>query len=258
MRPFEYEEPRSIEEAVSLLGAPGKNRLLAGGTDLLVRLKRREWPVDRVINLKRIETLRGIEERGDWVTVGALTTIEELERSEVVAKRWPLLREAAMEMASPQVRAMATAGGNLCNASPAADLAPPLLCLDAQMIAVGPRGERTIAIRSFFAGPGRTALAPDEILTGIRIPSAPARGCFIKFCTRRAMDLAVVSVACAVVSKETRLALGAVAPTPIRVAASAEEAAMRCAPIDDVRATAEYRRELVRVLAGRALAKAAS
>lgn len=258
MRAFDYEEPRTVEEAVSLLAKPGRNRLLAGGTDLLVRIKRREWAVDRVINLKRIESLRGIEERGDQVLVGPLTTLDELERAEAVAGRWPFLRETIHEMGSPQVRAMATVGGNLCNASPAADIAPPLLCLDAVMTAAGPKGERAIPLREFFAGPGKTVLAPDEILTRIRIPGAPARGCFIKFCTRRAMDLAFVSVACAVVGRETRLALGAVAPTPIRVPPTVEEAVKRCAPIDDVRATAEYRREMVRVLVRRALARVAS
>ncbi|NUN47731.1 MAG: xanthine dehydrogenase family protein subunit M [Candidatus Brocadiae bacterium] len=258
MRAFRYEEPRSVEEAIAVMGRPGKNRLLAGGTDLLVRLKRREWTVDAVINLKRIAGLGGIEDRGDHVFLGPLTTLEEIGRSELLAARWPMLRETVHEMGSPQVRAMSTVGGNLCNASPAADMAPPLLCLDAVMTARGPQGERLIRLQDFFAAPGRTVLAPGELVTAIRIPPAPAKGCFIKFCTRRAMDLAFVSVACAAVGNDIRLALGAVAPTPIRVPPSVEEAVKRCAPIDDVRASAEYRREMVRVLVRRALARVAS
>ncbi len=258
MKAFSYEEPRSVEEAIALMGRPGKNRLLAGGTDLLVRLKRREWTVDTVINLKRIASLSGIEDRGDYVFIGPLTKLEEIGQSELLAARWPMLRETVHEMGSPQVRAMSTVGGNLCNASPAADMAPPLLCLDAVMKARGPQGERLIPLKDFFAGPGRTVLAPGEMLTEIRIPPAPAKGCFIKFCTRRAMDLAFVSVACAAVGKDVRLALGAVAPTPIRVPPSVEEAVKRCAPIDDVRASAEYRREMVRVLVRRALARVSS
>ncbi|MEK7468672.1 MAG: xanthine dehydrogenase family protein subunit M [Planctomycetota bacterium] len=258
MRAFDYEEPRTLEEASALMARPGRNRLLAGGTDLLVRLKRREWTVDRVINLKRIGGLRGVEERGDHVFVGPLTTLDELAASEIVANRWPMLVETVHEMGSPQVRAMSTAGGNLCNASPAADLAPPLLCLDATLNVWGTRGERLIPLREFFLGPGKTALGPDEILKEIRIPAATARGCFIKFCTRRAMDLAFVSVACAAVGKDVRLALGAVSPTPIRVPPSVEEAVRRCSPIDDIRASAEYRREMVRVLVRRALERVAS
>ncbi|KAF0242372.1 MAG: carbon-monoxide dehydrogenase medium [Planctomycetota bacterium] len=258
MRAFAYEEPRTLAEAGALMARPGRNQLLAGGTDLLVRLKRREWTVDTVINLKRIAGLRGVEARGDHVFVGPLTTLDELAASELVAKRWPILVETVHEMGSPQVRAMSTAGGNLCNASPAADLAPPLLCLDATMKVWGLRGERHVPLREFFLGPGKTALEPGEILTEIRIPPALAKGCFIKFCTRRAMDLAFVSVACAAVGKDVRLALGAVAPTPIRVLPSVEEAMKRCAPIDDVRASAEYRREMVRVLVRRALARVAS
>lgn len=258
MKEFRYEEPRSVDEAIALLAKPGRNRVMAGGTDLLVRLKRREWTVDAVINLKRIPGLRGIEDRGDHVFVGALTHLDEIGRSELLASRWPFLRETVHEMGSPQVRAMSTVGGNLCNASPAADMAPPLLCLDAVMVARGPQGERTVPLAAFFAGPGRTVLAPGEILTGIRIPPAPAKGCFIKFCTRRAMDLAFVSVAAAKAGADVRLALGAVAPTPIRVPPSVEEAVKRCSPIDDVRASAEYRREMVRVLVRRALARVAS
>lgn len=258
MKAFRYEEPQTVEEAISLFVRPGRNRLLAGGTDLLVRLKRREWTIDSVINLKRIPGLGGIEDRRDHVFIGPLTHLEDIGRSELLASRWPLLRETVHEMGSPQVRAMSTVGGNLCNASPAADMAPPLLCLDAVMKVRGPQGERLIPLKDFFAGPGRTVMTAGEILTEIRIPPAPAKGCFIKFCTRRAMDLAFVSVACAAVGKDVRLALGAVAPTPVRVPPSVEEAVKRCAPIDDVRASAEYRREMVRVLVRRALERVAS
>lgn len=231
MKPFEYFEPTSLDEARRLLARP-KSFAIAGGTDLLVRLKKGR-PADRIVSLRRIASLRG--QRGDWI--GPLTTLDELTH--------PLLRQAALQMASPQVRALATIGGNLCNASPAADLAPPLLCLDATLETTS----RTIPLREFFCGPGRTLLERDEIVTGIRVPAVAGRHAFLKFSPRRAMDLAIVSVAAAA----GRVALGAVAPTPILVPPSPDEAARLCSPIDDVRASARYRRELVRVLTRRAL-----
>lgn len=259
MKPFAYAEPVSLAEAVRLLGdGPGANRLLAGGTDLLVRLKRSRISAGRVINLKRIAGLRGVTQENGTTWIGALTTLEELARSPVIARRHPLLVETALQMASPQVRHLATVGGNLCNASPAADLAPSVLVLDAELRVMGPNGERTIRIDDFFRGPGKSALAPDEILTGLVLPARPGRGAFIKFCPRNAMDLAIVSVAAFAGGGAPQIALGAVAPTPIRVPASPAEAARLASPIDDLRATADYRRALVPILVRRALERIAS
>lgn len=240
MKPFDYVEPETIEEAIDWLGrGPGKSRVLAGGTDLLVRLKRRQWIADRVVSIRRIGDLRGVtrDDRGIWI--GALTTIEEL-------RDVPYLRDVAFSMASAQIRNLATVGGNLCNASPAADLGPPLLVLGATLVAAGPEGERAIPMSEFFLGPGKSALRHDEILTGVRVPGIPGRAAFLKF-----GPIAVVSVAAAT----GRVALGAVAPTPILVPADPEAAAAACSPIDDPRASAEYRRHLVRVLTRRALEK---
>lgn len=254
MRPFDYVEPPSVQDAVAMLArAGGRTRLLAGGTDLLPRLKRRQWAVDRVIGLRKIGDLRRISLENGTLAIGALVTIDELTSSKDVTQNCPLLAEAGLLMASPQVRALATIGGNLCNASPAADLAPPLLCLDATLRTASPRGKRDIAVTEFFTGPGRSALRDDELLVEIRIPVTKGRGVYLKFSPRRAMDLAVVGVACYRTNGDTRLALGSVAPTPLRVPPSPDEASAHCSPIDDLRASAEYRREMVRVLTKRAL-----
>lgn len=251
---FEYLEPRTIGDAVGWLARkPQGTRLLAGGTDLLVRLKRRDWSPERVINLKRIPRLAEIREEKEWTSIGALATLESVATSPLIAGRHPVLVEAVLLMASPQVRALATVGGNLCNASPAADMAPPLLVLGARLRAVGPHGERTLPIEKFFAGPGRSTLAPDEILVEIRVPAATARAAFLKYSPRKSMDLAVVSVAAASVGSGVRVALGAAAATPILVPADPAAAAAACSPIDDIRASADYRRHMVRVLVRRAL-----
>ncbi len=261
MKPFEYAEPRSLAEVFRELEKPdGQVRLLAGGTDLVPRLKRGVWKVSRLINLKRIDALRGISEDAEGLAIGPLTTVEELARSEAVSRRCPILADAARLMASAQVRNLATVGGNLANASPAADLATPMLVLEAVLTASGPWGERPIPIREFFVGPGKTALAREEVLTRIRIPGPAGRGVFFKFSPRRAMDLAVVNVAClrpaswlCQANGDVRVAVGACAPTPLRVPADPEGASKACSPIDDVRGSADYRRDLVRVLVRRAL-----
>lgn len=254
MRPFEYAEPKKLAEVFRELEKPdGDVRLLAGGTDLVPRLKRGAWKASRLINLKRIDALHGISEDAQGLSIGPLTTVEELARSEVVARLCPILAEAARLMASPQVRNLATVGGNLANASPAADLAPPMLVLEAVLTASGPWGERPIPIREFFLGPGKSALAREEVLTRIRVPVCAGRAVFFKFSPRRAMDLAVVNVACLRANGDVRVAVGACAPTPIRVPPQPEEAAKACSPIDDVRGSADYRRDLVRVLVRRAL-----
>ncbi|MBI3097258.1 MAG: xanthine dehydrogenase family protein subunit M [Planctomycetes bacterium] len=254
MRPFDYVEPRSVDEAVALLSRGGeRTRLLAGGTDLIPRLRRRQWRIDRLIGLRRIDGLRDLTLEDGVLAIGAGVTLEELAASTTVSDVCPLLAEAARLMASPQVRALATIGGNLCHASPAADLAPPLLCLNATLRAIGPSGGRDIPIGEFFTGPGRSALRDGELLVQVRVPAVEGRGVYLKFSPRRAMDLAVVGVACFRSHGVATVAVGAAAPTPLRVPASPDEAAARCSPIDDLRASAEYRREMVRVLTRRAL-----
>lgn len=237
MRPFGYHAPATLDEAAGLMSDGA--RPLAGGTDLLVQLKARRRSVDAVVSLRRIPGLRGVRREGDGLVVGALTTLTEL------AAEAPLLAPVVRRMASEQIRNLATVGGNLCNASPAADLAPPLLALDAR---VRTSARREIALRDFFVGPGRTVLGPREILTEIAIPRLRPIA-FEKLERRGAMDIAVVSVAASRVNGAVRLALGAVAPTPIL----SDESLSGIAPIDDVRATAAYRRRVAGVLVRRVL-----
>ncbi|MBI5441376.1 MAG: xanthine dehydrogenase family protein subunit M [Deltaproteobacteria bacterium] len=273
LRSFDYDEPPSLAEASALLAASGgKARLLAGGTDLLEKMKSGAVAPEKLINLKRIEDarLRGLGEVEDGLLeIGALVTLQELIDSPLLRGRVPLLPEAAQTMASHQVRNLATVGGNLCNAAPSADLAPPLLALDAEALAWSPAGVRRVSLPEFFVGPGQTALRPEELLLSVRFPSPPAsfRARYVKHTLRNAMDIAAVGVAVAFhlergLLRGVRIALGAVAPTPLRAAEAeallegrepdlrrleeaARRAAQACAPVSDVRASAEYRREMV-------------
>jgi CO/xanthine dehydrogenase FAD-binding subunit len=276
LQPFNYLRPSSLSEALKLLGNYGKEaKVLAGGTDLIVGMKEKGLSPGYVIDIKGIKGLDGISydpKEGLWI--GTLATMNEVNASSCIREHYPFLSLAAGEVGSVQVRNRATIGGNLCNAAPSAETAPALLCLDAVLTVAGPKGERAVEIEEFFQGPGMTVL-DGEILTGIRIPPVPRKGIYIKHSPRNAMDIAVIGVAAAVTPgqggwKEVRIALGAVAPTPIRVREAEElllkkgrvkeaiEEAGRIAgkaasPIFDVRASAEYRREMVGNLVKRAL-----
>jgi len=230
-----------------------------------------------VISVRRIRGLDAIEARADAIRLGALTTLTALMEQPIIAAEYPVLPATARYMGSPAIRHLATVGGNLCNASPAADLSPVLLVLDAEVGIVGPGGARRLPLERFFRGPGLTALAADELLAWVQWPRMHA-GWDVRYerlDVRRAMDIAIVGVALALRRDgarvaEARLALGAVAPTPLRVPEAeaalvtgglapaaverAAELAMAAArPISDVRATAEYRREMVGALVRRAL-----
>jgi len=271
---FEYFTPKSLEEASSLLAQYGqKSSILAGGTDLLVQMKSRQKTPKYVLDIKRIPGLNRIEcDETMGLRIGSLATIHDIETSEIIQKKFPIILEAARTFGSVQVRNMATLGGNLCNASPAADMAPPLLVLDAKVQAMGRRGERTVSLDGFFLGPSKTILEKDEILTEIQVPDLPPNTgtAFFKI-GRVKSDLAKVNVAVALVIKEgdfceeARIALGAVAPTPIRARRTekalrgrridgetmneaAEAVDTEIEPITDVRSTAEYRREVSKVL----------
>lgn len=275
--PFEFCRPSTLDEACALLAAPGA-MALAGGTDLLVHWRAGRRAPTRVVSLRAVAGLVGVDGRPDGsVRLGARTDLQALLTDPVVAARAPVLARAARFMGSPAIRGLATVGGNCCNASPAADLAPPLLVLDAVAAIAGPRGRRTLPLREFFAGPGATALTPGELLVAIELPARPEpwRAAFERLDQRRAMDIALVSVAAALRLEggrvaEARVALGAVAPTPLRATAAetalvgrpldaaaldaAAQAAMAQArPITDHRASAEYRRAMVGVLVQRAL-----
>jgi len=274
---FEYHAPATLEEAVSLLSRLGREaKLLAGGTDLLVEMKQGLLAPRHVISLRRIGSLRFIREEAGAVRIGAMATLRDLENSGLVREKLTTLHEASSSVGSVQVKSMGTVGGNVCHASPAADTASALLALNAWARIVGPRGEREVGMVNFFLGPRRTVLAHDEILTELVVPleGGPAGSSFLKV-GRTSADIAKVNVATLVrlsggVVGECRIALGSVAPTPIRAVRAeeflrgrepseenADEAARIAAgeakPITDVRSTVEYRRELCRVLVRRSL-----
>ena len=274
MQSFDYQKVYRLQEALDAASASkGASAFLAGGTDLLVQIKEGRKQPRCVIDVKGIHEMAGLTLSGDELSVGALTCIRTLETSLSVSEKVPLLAQAAAKLGSIQIRHRATIGGNLCNASPSADTASALLALDAQVEIYGKTGTRVIDLDKFFLGPGATVLGDGEILTRLKIPLTRKRrgSVYYKLSTRKAMDLAFVGVAVLLeldggdrISK-ARIALAAVDPTPIRVPSvekqlegrmlsfdaareSAELAARSCEPISDHRASAEYRREMVREL----------
>ncbi|MEM0020586.1 MAG: xanthine dehydrogenase family protein subunit M [Fervidicoccaceae archaeon] len=279
---FEYHEPKTLDEALKLLNELGDAaRILAGGTDLLVKMKSRSIEPKHIINIKRIEGLRYISEEGGLIKIGALTTWRDLERSQQIRQKLPALYDAVKSMGSVQVRSMATIAGNLCNASPAADSAPPLLVHEAKVIAVSLRGKRTIPIDQLFLSPGKTSLLPSEMLIEIDIPLPPynSSSSFLKL-ARTSMDLAKASAAVYIkmngdVVEDAKIALGSVAPTPILAKKAAAEligkkaseeviskassiVASEISPIDDIRSTAFYRRKVSPILVSDAIHMAIS
>lgn len=281
---FEYHAPTSLGEALDHLSRHGdKAKVLAGGTDLLVSMKKRQILPEHLINLKGIQALKNIHyDKKRGLEIGGLVTLGELERSTIVREKFGTLWDAVNVIAAPQIRSLATLGGNLCSAVPSADTAPPLVALGASVTLAGKNGQRTVLVEDFFRGPEASVLNPDEILSHVSIPNPPENtgGAYFKLMRRNAMDLALVGVAASLrldggkrVCKEARIALGAVAPTPIR-ALRAEEvllnketdehlameagevAAEEARPISDIRASKEYRTEMVRVLTKRAVMEA--
>jgi CO/xanthine dehydrogenase FAD-binding subunit len=279
---FDYERPATLAEALSLLSQHrGRAIALAGGTDLIPQVKRRELPAPALfVDLKGIPGLDEVTyDATRGLTIGALATVQSVERSPLAREHYPVLSQALISLACPQVRNRATITGNLCSAVPSADSAPALLVLEAALKLTSRKGERIVPITQFFTGPRKTILADDELLTEIRIPSLPPKhkGIYLKLSPRKSMDLAVVGVAALVVldgdvCADVRIALGAVAPTPIRarkaeqsligkkltddsIIGTARAASTECSPIDDHRASAEYRCDMVYVLTRRALAQ---
>ena len=254
--------------------------VLAGGTDLYLRLRKGVFLPDFVIDLKRVPRLDYItSNRGGGAQIGPTTLQDEVARSSLIRQLYPALAEAASWVGAVQTRNRATVVGNLCNASPAADTAPALLSYGAQVKLASLQGERTLPLEEFFVGPGRTALQDNELVAEVILPApAPHTGAAFFRRTRTAMDIAVVCGAAMVqlangTCQDARIGLGAVGPTPMRAVRA--EAALRgqsltdqvveeasriaseeARPIDDVRSTAEYRREMVRVLTRRGLRQA--
>ena len=280
LKPFDYFEPTTIEEATQILSKYGtKVKVLAGGVDLVARMRRRQVQPQYVLSILSIPGLDYIQSDKAGLRFGALTTIRSIELSPIVEKDYAVLYEAASQIASVQVKTMGTAVGNLCVATPASDIASALYALGARLRIVGPASERIIPIENFFVGVNQTVLEPSEIVTEVILPSpAPQTGgAFFKL-VRTASDIAKVNVAVSLTvtdntCRDAKIALGSVAPTVFR-ATQAEEAlkdstlepkvveeavqlaAQEAKPITDLRSTVEYREEMVRVLVRRAIGRA--
>ncbi len=277
---FEYLAPPTLDVALDYLSFyQDEAMVMAGGTDLIPKIKSRKIKTPGyIVDLKKIPGLDQIKyDDLSGLNLGPLVTIRDIEQSSLIQNKYPLLYEAAVSLASVQVRNRGTLAGNICNAVPSADMAPALLDLEGRLNLVSRRGSRTVDIGSFFTGPNQTVVAPDEVLTEIQlpVPTSGSRSRYLKLSPRRAMDLAVVGVAVITVPrsgilKEVKIALGAVAPTPVRaiqaeallrgqkispeiIERAGETASREAKPIDDHRASAEYRRDMVKVLTVRAL-----
>jgi CO/xanthine dehydrogenase FAD-binding subunit len=277
---FDLVVSHSVGQALELLGTRADALPVAGATDLIPLARIGRWQPGLVVDITQLEELRYIEPVAGGLEIGALTSHAELMRSPLVLEQAPALVEAAASVAGPQVRARGTLGGNLCTASPAADTVPALLVLDAEVVLLGLEGERRLQLGEFLTGPGQTALGPGEMLKSVFVPttSLGTGMAFEKLGKRKALIISVVNVAALLVAEggriqDARLALGAVAPTVVRcpeaeaflvgrepVESTFAEAAYliheTIRPIDDVRASAAYRRVAAEGLATRALARA--
>ena len=279
IRPFDYFKPGTLDEALALVRRyAGRARLLAGGTDVLVALKRRRPGPEALIDLKGIRALDGLARtaEGGW-RIGALVTVDTIARDAGIRQALGLMRTAALAIGHPQVRTRATVVGNLCNGSPSADMAPGLLALDAQLTIARDGHTRTVPLAGFHVAPFKTILEPDEIVTGIDVPPLAARsaGAYAWLSKLTAIDetlvgaASVVSIADGGYIRDARVALGSVGPTPVRAWKAEEflrsrraepklfrEAAALAAADTHPRRRAEYRREMTRVLLERSLTEA--
>ena len=281
---FEFLSPKSIKEAISLLAKYGpKAKVIAGGTDLISEMRWGEWRPQYVLGLSQISGLDEIQfDKTTGLKIGAACTIGEIERSRIIGAYYPLLAQAASVLGSMEIRNRATVGGNLCTAAPSADMPPSLLVLNATAVIATQKGEKVVALEDFFTGPKRTVLNHDEMLVRLEIPlmEPNSAGEYIKFGRRNAMEIAMIGVAALITlengnntCKAARLALATAAPTPIRskeaekvltgnklvreiIELAAETASNESSPRTSWRTTEEYRRDLIRVLTGRAIQKA--
>ena len=280
---FELHQPTSVTDALALAQRLGDDaRFLSGGTDIVIQMRRGKINPHHLIDLSQSGLSRHIGEKDGRLHIGAAVTHKQLETSLVFRDELKFVAEAASYVGGHQVRNVATIGGNLANASPAADVVPVLLALDAVLLLESASGRREVAVADFLLGPGKTSRRPDEMLIGVEFSKPPAAtgSAFLKHGRRRAMEISVVCIA-AMLSVEKgrivspRIALGSVAPTTIRslraeayltgkppevsvFAEAARIAAEDCSPISEVRASAEYRRDIVAVLVRRALSACAA
>jgi CO/xanthine dehydrogenase FAD-binding subunit len=284
MREFDYAAPQSLQEAIDLLArANGEGRPLAGGTDLIAQMKENRRSPTLVVDVKRIPELNVLscdEQHG--LRVGAAVSCAHIAFFAPVREHFPALAEACALIGSVHIQNRAALGGNFCNAAPSADAVPPVLSYGGKVMIAGPHGRRELPAEDFFVGPGQTVLGKGEVLVQIDIPLPPARSgaSYLRFIPREEMDIAVAGVGSFVQlsvdrqrCEHARITLAAVAPTPLRareaeaflvgktldqatLTQAGELAAKAAKPISDVRGSAAYRIELVKVLTGRTLQKA--
>lgn len=266
MKAFEYFAPTSLKEAVEFLNEKGESALiLNGGTDLMIRMRDGHIAPEYIVNIKKIHGLNRISFENGRVTIGATVLLNDLGLNETIQKKYPFLAQAALSVGSKQVRNRATCVGNICNASPLADTATPLLALDAKVHIFSGEGEKVIPLKDFFVFVRKTLLQHGEIVTGISFEDRDALGIFTKISRRKEVDLSTV---CSTIIKKDdiyTISFGAVAPTPIRLSQTEaflngkmlsqlliEEACLIASkevkPISDLRATEAYRREMVEVM----------
>ena len=275
---MEYAAPETTKAAVSLLAkAKGSAYVLAGGSDLLVRMRGGFIEPDLVVDIKRIKAMREVKKTATGFVIGAAVSCAELGENKALAKAWPGLVEAANLIGSKQIQGRCTMAGNMCNASPAADSVPALVAAGAKAVIQGPKGKRSVPVEQVAIGPGKNSLKKGELVEALALPARKPRSgdAYLRFIPRTEMDIAVVSAGVNVtidakgVITEARVALGAVAPTVLLVAAAAkaiigtklddaaleklgEAASAACRPIDDKRGTVEFRTKVAAVLAKRA------
>ena len=274
-----YFAPTNVKETLKLLAQYGrKATILAGGTDLVPRINYYQFKPDVIVYIGKLD-LDYITEKDGKLLIGAATSMARIAANKLLARKAGALVAATRQAGTAAIRTTASIGGNLANASPAADLAPPLLAMDAELLLKSAKGKRVVALKDFFKGPGKTVLKPGELITEISVPVPKGKTVFLKLGRRKAMTLSVVNVAVRLAMagkkcKEARIAIGSVAPTPLRCARAegllkdqrvdkalisqcATEAMAASEPVDDQRASAWYRKRAGMVLVARALAQAA-
>lgn len=271
--PCQFFAPRKIEEALEILSKYGKEiKVIAGGTDLLIQYYDRLYEVNGWLDLKNIKELKDIRINKNKIEIGAMVSHAQLEKSEDIKEYFPVLNQAAADIGSPQIRNRGTVGGNIVNASPAGDLLAPLMAYDAQFRLLSIQGEKIVPAEEFFTGPKKTILEPAQLLTQIILPLPSERtyGCWIKIGKRKALIIATITLALVVemaednkTVKDVRTCLGSVAPTPIEIEEIREKmigkkfseldfnqlgqiVEDKISPIDDIRGTREYRKDVAK------------
>ncbi|MCE2487128.1 MAG: xanthine dehydrogenase family protein subunit M [Desulfurellaceae bacterium] len=280
MHEFDFAAPDSLQQAVELLGrADGEAHALAGGTDLIPQIKENRRRPSLVVDIKKIPELNVLSYDAAGLRIGAAVSCTRIAEFDAVKQHYPALAEACALVGSYQIQNRAALGGNICNAAPSADAVPPVLSYAGRLLLAGPNGQRELAAETFFTGPGQTVLARGEVLVAIQLPPPPANSgaAYLRFIPREEMDIAVAGVGSFVQlsadgqrCQQARISLASVAPTPVRadeaeafvagkpldaatIAEAGELAARAARPISDVRGSAAYRRELVKVLTRRTL-----